>query len=189
MFRRLILAALRGAVVGGGVLAVLFATTAFAANGNPPFATNESWSSCSSTLCIDAPPGPLGEDGSGGWGFGTTAPITTLTVNKVASLTVTALQVNPCADGTITLTYSSHDFTYVSNGDVSASCSPTTFSRGGVVVCSYTDFSHTIKSDSFTFTPNNPTNTALITATVDTSCNGPQQASETFPVAIVAPKD
>jgi hypothetical protein len=175
---------LRRSVVAVAALGLVFATTAFAANGNPPYATNESWSSCTSTLCIDAPPGPNGEDGSGGWGFGTNAPITSLTVGVNANLTVTAMQTSPCADATITLTYSSHDFTYVINGDTSATCT-NPFDRGGVETCSYTDFAHTDKSDSFTFTPQNPTNTALITATVD-ACG--QQASETFPVAIVAPK-
>ena len=186
--------ALRRAVVAGAVLAVGFATTAFAKPPtviHPP--TNESWSSCSSTLCIDAPPeGPQGLDGSGGWGWDNSAnaPVTTLTVGTAASLTVTALQVNPCADGTITLTYSSQDFTLSSppNGDTSAVCSSNPFGpnngRGGFISCTYSDFAHTDKSDSFTFTPNNPTNTALITATVNTSCDGPQQASETFPVAI-----
>lgn len=117
--------ALRRAIIGIAGLGVVFATTAFAANGNPPFATNESFSSCSSTLCIDAPPqGPNGLDGSGGWGWNNTAnaPVTTLTVGKSATFTVTALQTTPCADGTITLTYSSQDFTYVSNGDTSAVC-------------------------------------------------------------------
>ena len=92
--------------------------------------------------------------------------MTTLTKGTNASLTETALQVNPCSNGTITLTYSSQDFTYVSNGDTSAVCSdptanPNPLGRGGVVTCSYTDFAHTDKGDSFTFTPNNPTKTAL----------------------------
>jgi hypothetical protein len=76
----------------------------------------------------------------------------------------------------------------VSNGDGGATCQvpqpyPATslFDRGGFVSCSYTDFAHNDKSDSFTFTPQHPTNTALVTATVD-ACG--QQASETFPVAI-----
>ncbi|WP_324096550.1 hypothetical protein [Candidatus Binatus sp.] len=101
-----------------------------------------------------------------------------------AALTVTALQPSPCSDGTITVTYSSQDFSYVGNGDGSATCSTTTFDRGGVVTCSYTDFGNTDKSDSFTFTPLNPTATALVTGTVHTTCNGDEQASETFPVAI-----
>ena len=186
--------ALRRAIIGVAGLGVVFATTAFA---DQPPSTNESFSSCSSTLCIDAPPeGPKGLDGSGGWGWNNAAnaPVTTLTVGKSATFTVTALQTNPCADGTITLTYSSQDFTYVSNGDTSAVCvnpiipgsSPPSSFRGGVISCTYTDFAHNDKSDSFIFTPKHPTHTALITATVDTSC-GPEQASETFPVAIVAP--
>ena len=186
---------LRRAIIGVAGLGVVFATTSFAKPPSPPppaaSTVNEAWSSCSSTLCIDAPPeGPNGLDGSGGWGWNNAAnaPVTTLTKGTNASLTVTAMQVSPspCADATITLTYSSQDFTYVSNGDTSATCA-NPFDRGGVVTCSYTDFAHTDKGDSFTFTPNNPTKTALITATVDTSCNGPEQASETFPVAIVAP--
>lgn len=39
------------------------------------------------------------------------------------------------------------------------------------------------KSDGFSFTPQNPTKTALVTATVD-ACG--QKTSETFPVAIAA---
>ena len=90
--------ALRRAIIGVAGLGVVFATTAFA---DTPSSTNESFSSCSSTLCIDAPPGPKGEDGSGGWGWNsvTNAPVTTLTKGTNATLTVTALQVNPCADG------------------------------------------------------------------------------------------
>jgi hypothetical protein len=183
--------ALRRATVSAAALGLFFATATFAKPPPPPppaaAPVNEAWSSCSSTLCIDAPPGPNGEDGSGGWGFGTTAPVTTLTKGTDAILTVTAMQVSPCADATITLTYSTHDFTYVGNGDDTAICNSSPFDRGGVETCSYTDFGHTDKGDSFTFTPKNPTKTALITATVNTSCNGPDQASETFPVAIVAP--
>jgi hypothetical protein len=92
--------ALRRAVVAVAVLGMGFATTAFAANGNPPYATNESWSSCSGSLCIDAPPqGPNGLDGSGGWGWDSVAnaPVTSLTVGKNAKLTVTALQPSPCS--------------------------------------------------------------------------------------------
>jgi hypothetical protein len=177
--------ALRSALVAVAVLVMGFATTAFADNDNPPFATNESWSSCTESLCIDAPPeGPQGLDGSGGWGWNSAAnaPVTSLTVGKNATLTVTALQVNPTSTGTITLTYSSYDFTYVSNGDTSATCS-NPFDRGGVISCTYpSDFAHTDKSDSFVFKPRHPTNTALVTATVNA---GGQQASETFPVAII----
>ena len=128
-------------------------------------AQNESWSSCNESLCIDAPR----PDGTGGWS-GQKSP--SLTVGTEAALTVTALQVSPCSTATITLTYSTDDFTYDGNGDTSAICSTTTFDRGGVVTCSYTDFGHTDKSDSFTFTPNNPTATALVTGTVHTTCGG-----------------
>jgi hypothetical protein len=67
--------------------------------------TNESWSSCTALLCIDAPPqGPKGLDGSGGWGWDNkaSAPVTSLTVGKVATFTVTLLQpqgVPLCAGG------------------------------------------------------------------------------------------
>ena len=111
--------------------------------------------------------------------------MTSLTVGTNATLTVSALQVNPTSNGTIILTFSSQDFSYVGNGDTSATCSTSTFPRGGVVTCSYTDFSHNVKSDGFTFTPKNATSTALVTATV-VDGNG-NQASETFPVAITTP--
>ena len=68
----------------------------------------------------------------------------------------------------------------MSNGDTSAVCT-NPFGRGGVISCTYTDFAHNDKSDSFIFTPQHPTDTALVTATVNV---GGQQASETFPVAI-----
>jgi hypothetical protein len=61
------------------------------------------------------------------------------------------------------------------------------FNRGGVAVFSYSgDFfcHYPAQSDSFTFTPLNPTSTALVTATIIVDGTG-QQASETFPVAIV----
>lgn len=57
---------LRRGVIALAVLGTVFATTAFA---DPPFSTNENRSSCTESLCIDAPPqGPKGLDGSGGWG-------------------------------------------------------------------------------------------------------------------------
>jgi len=143
----------------------------------------ESWSSCSGSLCIDAPPqGPNGLDGSGGWGWNnsTNRPVTSLRLGKNAVLTVTALQPTPCSTGTITLTYSSYDFTYVSNGDGDATCT-NPFDRGGVMTCWYPDFDHTDKSDGFTFTPQHLNQNAFITATVN-ACG--QQASETFPVSI-----
>ncbi|HEX3370998.1 MAG TPA: hypothetical protein VHS08_00685, partial [Candidatus Acidoferrales bacterium] len=83
-----------------------------------PFASNQSWSSCTGMLCIDAPPqGPQGLDGSGGWGWNplANAPVTTLSVGKPATFTVTVLQPSTVpfcglADLTITLTYSSANF-------------------------------------------------------------------------------
>jgi hypothetical protein len=179
-------AKVRNVVTVGLVLAVLGMTSGKASA--QLFGPLESWSSCSGSLCIDAPPqGPKGLDGSGGWGWNSTLnrPVTSLRVNKNAVLTVTALQPlaseSLCDTGTITLTYSSYDFTYVSNGDTTASCSTTTFDRGGVVTCSYTDFAHTDKSDGFTFIPQHLNQNAFITATVDACGN---QASETFPVSI-----
>ena len=187
---------LRRAIIGVAGLGVVFATTAFAANGNPPFATNESWSSCTESLCIDAPPqGPKGLDGSGGWGWNSVAnaPVTSLTVNTPATFTVTVLQPSsgPFCDiggsttGTITLTYSSQDFS-LSSTDSGGNAGADPFPRGGVETFSYTGnfWCHPAPSSqsiAFTFTPMNPTNTALVTATVNV---GGQQASETFPVAI-----
>jgi hypothetical protein len=144
-------------------------------------------------LCIDAPPqGPKGLDGSGGWGWNNTAnaPVKSLTVGKPAALTVTVLQPGTlplCGTGdlTITLTYSSQDFT-LSTTDSRANTGTVNFDRGGVVVFTYyADFlCHTDQSVAYTFTPLNPTSTALVTATVSA---GGQQASETFPVQIVKP--
>ena len=163
----------------------------------------ESWSSCTSNLCIDAAPGPKGQDGSGGWGWNDAcnAPVTTLTVGVPAPFTVTMLQPGnaPFCNGgntaSITLTYSSQDFTLNPTSGRGAVAS-TPFDRGGAATFSYTDAAflcHTNpsdQSDGFTFTPQNPTGTALVTATI--TVIGPdgltvvQQASSTFPVAIVA---
>jgi hypothetical protein len=166
-------------------------------NGQP-FATNESWSSCTESLCIDAPPeGPQGLDGSGGWGWDSVAnaPVTRLTVGTPAALTVTVLQ--PSSDpfckiggssttGTITLTYSSQDFS-LDLTDSGGNTGTDPYPRGGVATFTYTgDFwchpAPSSQSIAFTFTPQNPTNTALVTATVHV---GGQEASETFPIAIV----
>jgi hypothetical protein len=90
---------------------------------------------------------------------------------------------------TITLTYSSQDFSLSaidSGGNAGVS---NTFDRGGVATFTYSgDFlCHTDQSMAYSFTPKNPTNTALVTATI-TVFNGPgtvlQQVSETFPVQI-----
>jgi len=153
--------------------------------------TNESWSSCTPTLCIDAPPeGPKGLDGSGGWGWNSVAnaPVTSLQVGKPAAFTVTVLQpgnVPFCGAGTLTiiLTYSSQDFS-LNTTDSRGTVGTDPFDRGGVETFSYTgDFlCHTDQSVAFTFTPKNATPTALVTATVNVAG---QQASETFPVEIV----
>ncbi|MFZ3263077.1 MAG: hypothetical protein WA172_03685 [Terriglobales bacterium] len=184
--------------------AVVVALTAFwlATSSSPAraqssltsFSTNESWSSCTQSLCIDAPPeGPQGLDGSGGWGWDSNAnaPVTSLTVGKPASFIVTVLQsgfVPFCGQDplTITLTYSSQDFS-LNPTDSRSNTGTNPFDRGGVETFSYTgDFlCHMDQSVAFTFTPQNPTLTALVTATVSV---GGQQASETFPVAIVKKK-
>lgn len=157
------------AVMGIAVLGLVFATTAFAKG---PFATNESWSSCNGSLCIDAPPeGPNGLDGSGGWGWNssTNSPVTTLTVGIPASFTVTVLQpgsVPACGSGTgtITLTYSSQDFN-LNATDSRENTGSDPFDRGAVETFTYTgDFwCHKDQSVAFTFTPQNPTFTALVT--------------------------
>jgi hypothetical protein len=180
------------ALLGGG-----FATAAFASGKPPPPHPSphgqptslEAWSTCTASLCIDAPPdGPSGLDGSGGWGYNNTinAPVTTLTVGQPASFVVTQMEPNPAGvSGTITLSYSSQDFS-LSSTDSRGVTGSDPFDRGGVMVFNETAdyFSHTDTSDSFTFTPQNPTSNALVTATVDVAG---QQASETFPVVIVAP--
>lgn len=160
-----------------------------------------SWSSCTPSLCIDAPPeGKNGLDGSGGWGWdnAANAPVTTLQVGTPASFTVTLLQPNSvspplCGTGdtvTITLTYSSQDFS-LSATDSRGSTGTNPFDRGAVETFSYTDdfLCHTDQSVGYTFTPMNPTDKALVTVTVnvmDPSLQTSlQQASETFPVAIV----
>jgi len=183
---------LRRAVIAVAALGAGFGTAAVAGvvlPPPPPSTTIESWSSCTQFLCIDAPPqGPQGLDGSGGWGWNSSAnaPVTSLTVGKPATFTVTVLQPDPppCTDeGSITLTYSSQDFSLSpTSGAGKTATNP--FDRGGVATFSYSvdDLCHTDKSDSFTFTPQNPTGTALVTATVNV---GGEQVSETFPVAIL----
>jgi hypothetical protein len=156
-------------------------------------AAGESWSSCTDSLCIDAPPqGPGGADGSGGWGWSNTAkaPVSVLTVGTASSFTVTVLDptVQYCGSGdnlTITLTYSSYDFT-LSSTDSRANVGANPFDRGGVMTFTYAgDFlCHTDQSVAYTFTPMNPDPYALVTATVSV---GGQQVSETFPVAILKP--
>lgn len=157
----------------------------------PAAAANESWSSCTSMLCIDAPPeGPKGLDGSGGWGWDSVAnaPVSALTVGKAASFTVTVMQPGTlpfcnAANLTITLTYSSQDFA-LSATDSRGTGGVNLFDRGGVATFTYYgDFlCHTDQSVAYSFTPLNPTDTARVTATVSVAG---QQASATFPVQIV----
>jgi hypothetical protein len=100
-----------------------------------------------------------------------------------AGFTVTVLQGAPAGvAGTITLTWSSADFTL--NGTSSGGTVGTNpFDRGGVETFSYNSdfFGHNDQSDSYTFTAVGVDPSALVTATV--SENG-QTASETFPIAI-----
>jgi hypothetical protein len=154
-------------------------------------ATNEAFSSCTGMLCLDAPPeGPKGLDGSGGWGWSTAtnSPVLFLTVGKAAGFTVTVMQPNTlpfcnAANMTITLTYSSQDFT-LSATDSTTTAGTNPFDRGGVMTFTYggSFLCHTDQSVAYTFTPQNPTATALVTATVSVAG---QQASETFPVTIL----
>jgi hypothetical protein len=108
-------------------------------------------------------------------------------VGKPATFTVTVLQPSTVpfcglADLTITLTYSSANFA-LNGTDSRSNIGANPFDRGGVLVFTYSgDFlCHADQSVAYTFTPKNPTETALVTATVNV--NG-QQASETFPVQI-----
>ena len=144
----------------------------------------ESWSACTATLCLDAPPqGPKGLDGSAGWGWDNSAnaPVSQLTVGTPASFTVTVMSQADSHPATITLTYSSQDLSLGSTAsDGTVGSNP--FDRGGVETFSYpAGFHNTDKSVGFTFTPQNATAEALVTATVQVDG---QQASETFPVAI-----
>lgn len=135
-------------------------------------------------LAIDGAPGDSGSGGSGGWGWDSTAnkPVTVLKVGTNAGLTVTALQSNPVTDASITVSWNPDDFDYVGNGDSSAACGDDTAGQGaGVETCTYTDFAHSAKGDTFTFTPKQATSGAVVTASVE--ANG-KTATATFPVQI-----
>jgi hypothetical protein len=102
-----------------------------------------------------------------------------------ANFTVTVLQPNGSGAGvagTITLTYSSADFS-LNDTSSRGTVGTNPFDRGGVETFSYDGdfFSHGDQSDSYTFTAVGVDPSALVTATV--SENG-QTASETFPIAI-----
>ncbi|HEX3814588.1 MAG TPA: hypothetical protein VHX59_17280 [Mycobacteriales bacterium] len=134
-------------------------------------------------LAIDGAPGLSGNGGSGGWGWDSTAnaPITGLKVGASLPLTVTALQTSPAADASITLSWNPDDFSFVSNGDTSATCAVVP-NASGVETCSYTDFAHSSKGDSFVFKALAANPTAVVTATVTV---GTQQATATFPISIL----
>lgn len=178
-----------GATGAAGAPGSTGATGAAGTNGtNGTNATTESWSDCTATLCLDAPPeGVNGLDGSSGWGWDNTlnAPVTSLSVGSSNSFTVTVLQSAPAGvSGTITLAWSSSDFTLSdTSGNGTVGTNP--FDRGGVETFAYDSdfFTHNDQSDSFTFTAVGADPSALVTATVNV---GGQQASETFPVSIVA---
>ena len=152
-------------------------------------------------ICIDAPPSvPLGDDGSAGWGWNNSinAPVTSLTVGKAYTFTVTMLQPDSLpfcpgdtgGTGSITLTYSSQDFS-LSPASGASVIFTQPFSQGNsIATFSYSGnfFCHTAQSDSYTFTPLNPTNTALVTATIKVDGFPDGQTSGTFPVAIVGSK-
>ena len=181
----------------------------------------KSFSSCTSVLCIDAPPeGPGGLDGSGGWGYDPIAnkPVTQIYEGKATPLTVTVMQptgVPFCGAQamTITLTFSSQDFT-LSPMDSAGNTGVDPFDRGGVLVFTYTgDFlCHMDQSIAYSFTPQHTANVALVTAKVDVvsapvsyndaaktnaspkvatsaaSAAPVASASETFPVMIIKSK-
>ena len=145
----------------------------------------EGWSSCTETLCIDASPqGPGGLDGSGGWGWNdaTNAPVSTLKVGQPANFTVTVMEPNPDSTlASITLTYSSQDLALDPNAS-DETVGTTPFDRGGAMTFEYAGgFHNTDKSVGFTFTPQNATAQALVTATVQVDG---QTATATYPVAI-----
>jgi len=167
--------------------AAAFATSAFA---GPAL---ENTTSCTGSLCIDtAPQGKAGADGSGGWGWDgvKNQPVSTLKVGVPANFTVTVLQdgnttpLCSAGQGSITLTYSSQDFS-LSGTSGSGAVATNPFDRGGVAVFSYSGnfWCHGDQSDGFTFTPLNETKDifAVVTATITV---GGQQASGTYPVAI-----
>jgi len=189
---------IRRVVIGVTILGLSFATAAFAGSAvSLPGVDNEAWSSCTESLCIDAPP----PDGSGGWGFNSAinAPVTTLPVGTPATFTVTLMQPNTgplpfCGDnGSITLTYNSTNDFSLNLTDSRGNTGINPFDRGGVATFLYSGdfFCHSDQSVAYTFTPLNPTINALVTATITVGSQatppfvGGQEVSETFPVTIV----
>jgi hypothetical protein len=145
----------------------------------------EAWRQCTPAVCIDDIP----DSGTGGWyNAAGTQQITSVNVGDDASLNVTALTPDGVSDlpdnATWTLTFNSDDLkltdTSQPNGDSSAVCQVSTATP--LVTCAYTDFGHTIKSDSYFFTAVGANPFALVTATV--LLDGGETASATFPLQI-----
>jgi hypothetical protein len=111
-------------------------------------------------------------------------PNTGLMPGETTTLLVTVAQDTPEANATTTITWLAGALTFVSNGDSYASCVPTTSS----VTCTYTDFAHGYKSDSFTFTvgPNAPNSVVTASITVTTS-DGSDSANATIQMAPLPP--
>ena len=104
-------------------------------------------------------------------------PNTGLQPGDTTTLGVTVEQATPKADGVIAITWPAGALAFVSNGDLSAACTATDHS----VSCTYTDFAHGYKSDSFTFTvgPNAPLSTVTASITATTS-DGSDSANATI---------
>jgi hypothetical protein len=126
---------------------------------------------------------PAPPDGSGGFYDSSGQPTTTVQPGDTVTLVVTALQdSNQVADGHIHLTWHAGNFVYVGNGDKSATCT----SKVNSVDCDYTDFAHSAKSDSFTFTVGASVSGRLAMDAEATA--GGTKASRTFYVEVaVAP--
>jgi hypothetical protein len=96
-------------------------------------------------------------------------PNTGLHAGDTTTLTVTVQQDNAeLANATTTITWPAGALTFVSNGDASAACTATNHS----VACSYTDFAHQYKSDSFTFTVGSNDPGSTVTAHIKTTTRG-----------------
>jgi hypothetical protein len=162
------------------------ATGATGATGPEGPAELESMRFCVPALCIDDAPGALGNNGSGGFGWDNVnnVPVTSVTVGTPATLTVTALDDGTQSAGSITLTWDGDDFAGPTSGsDSSATC--VAAGNGDSVhslACTYSDFSHADKSDSFTFTPLKDNPAAVVEATVQVGTN---EAMASFPVKII----
>jgi predicted ribosomally synthesized peptide with SipW-like signal peptide len=98
-----------------------------------------------------------------------------------STLTVTVFNgVNYYPDVTTTLTWPTADLTWVGNGDSSATCVAGTSGSNSTEACTYTDFSHSYKSDSFTFRVNSGVSGAVtVGISADAAASGgPTSTSE-----------